>query len=114
MWIVSPGWDLAYVVLTPLAIVPILLIISRWWFTPEQVALAAISFASLGHHLPGFMRAYGDRELFSRFPWRFLIAPPLIFLIAILFTPPQFLAQWLAIPWHHLHGLELILLVWGT
>lgn len=113
-WIVSAWWDLAYVVVTPLAIVPVVLILARRWLTAEQVSLAVISFASLGHHLPGFMRAYGDRELFLRFRWRFLLAPLLMFALALLFTPPNALASALHLPWKHLHGLELILLFWGT
>ena len=60
------------------------------------------------------MRAYGDRELFARFRWRFLFAPPLIFALALVFTPPAAIAGALGLPWTHLHGLELILLVWGT
>lgn len=113
-WIVSPAWDLVYLVLTPLAIVPAVLLAVRHWLSPEQVYLAVISFASLGHHLPGFMRAYGDRELFDRFRWRFLLAPPLIFAMAVLFTPPPRIAATLGLPWRHLHGLELVLLLWGT
>jgi tetratricopeptide (TPR) repeat protein len=113
-WIVSPAWDLTYLVLTPLAIVPAVLIAVRQWLSAEQVYLAVISFASLGHHLPGFMRAYGDRELFQRYRWRFLLAPPLVFAMALLFTPPAAVASALHLPWTHLHGLELILLVWGT
>ena len=113
-WIVSPAWDLFYLVLTPLLIVPAILVIARRWLRPEDIYLAVISFASLGHHLPGFMRAYGDRELFTRFRARFLLAPPLIFALALIFTPPAGLASALHLPWTHLHGLELILLVWGT
>ena len=113
-WIVSPSWDLFYLVLTPLLIVPAVLIVARQWLRPEEIYLAVISFASLGHHLPGFMRAYGDRELFQRFRWRFLLAPPLILALALLFTPPASMAQTLHLPWVHLHGLELILLIWGT
>jgi Flp pilus assembly protein TadD len=105
---------MAYVVVTPFLIVPVVLILARQVLTPEQVSLAVISFASLGHHLPGFMRAYGDRELFWRYPWRFLAVPPLVFTLALLFTPPTWLAEHLHIPWRHLHGLELVLLVWGT
>ncbi len=100
--------------MTPLLIVPILLILARHWLTPEQIHLSVISFASLGHHLPGFMRAYGDRELFRRFYWRFLLTPLLVFALALLFTPPAALASALHLPWKHLHGLELILLFWGT
>jgi tetratricopeptide (TPR) repeat protein len=113
-WIVSPAWDLFYLVLTPLLIVPAVLVAARQWLRPEEIYLAVISFASLGHHLPGFLRAYGDRELFQRFRWRFLLAPPLIFALALVFTPPPALAQALHLPWTHLHGLELILLAWGT
>ncbi|HEY1068374.1 MAG TPA: hypothetical protein VGE52_19785, partial [Pirellulales bacterium] len=113
-WIVSPAWDLFYLVLTPLLIVPAVLVAARQWLRPEDIYLAVISFASLGHHLPGFMRAYGDRELFQRFRWRFVLAPPSIFALALLFTPPPALARTLHIPWTHLHGLELILLAWGT
>lgn len=113
-WIVSPVWDLFYLVLTPLLIVPAVLVVVRRWASPEQVYLAVISFASLGHHLPGFMRAYGDRELFLRYRRRFLLAPPLVFALALLFTPPREIASALRLPWTHLHGLELILLLWGT
>lgn len=113
-WIVSAWWDLAYVVVTPLAIVPVVLILARRWLTAEQVSLAVIAFASLGHHLPGFMRAYGDQELFRRFHWRFLLAPPLVLALALLFSPPTVVASALNLPWKHLHGLELILLIWGT
>ena len=113
-WIVSPTWDLLYLVLTPLLIVPAVLVIVRRWLTTEQVYLAVISFASLGHHLPGFMRAYGDRELFLRYRRRFLLAPPLVLALALVFTPPQGVAQVLGLPWTHLHGLELVLAVWGT
>lgn len=114
IWIISPWWDLTYLVASPLLIVPLVLLALRQQLTPEQVSLAVISFASLGHHLPGFMRAYGDRDLFLRFRWRFLLAPPLALGLALLFTPPKFLAETLGLPWQHLHGLELILLLWGT
>ncbi|TWU25578.1 tetratricopeptide repeat protein [Bythopirellula polymerisocia] len=113
-WIISPWWDMTYVVITPVLIVPVILILGRQWLTPEQVSLAVISFASLGHHLPGFMRAYGDRELFQRYRLRFLLVPPLVFAMALCFTPPRGLAESLHLPWQHLHGLELVLLLWGT
>jgi Flp pilus assembly protein TadD len=105
---------MTYVVVTPLLIVPVVLILVRQYLTPEQVALAVISFASLGHHLPGFMRAYGDRELFDRYRVRFLLVPPLVFVTALCFSPPSWLASALHLPWKHMHGLELVLLVWGT
>ncbi len=113
-WIVSAGWDLSYILITPLLIVPVVMILSQRWLSAEEISLAAIAFASLGHHLPGFMRAYGDRDLFARYRLRFLLVPPLVFAIALLFSPPSLLANLWHLPWTHLHGLELILLVWGT
>jgi tetratricopeptide (TPR) repeat protein len=113
-WIVGAWWDLAYLVLTPALIVPVVLIASRHWLTPEQISLAVISFASLGHHLPGFIRAYGDAQLRSRFRVRLLVAPLVIVALALCFTPPTSVARWLSLPWQHLHGLELVLLIWGT
>ena len=35
--------------------------------------------------MPGFIRTYGDRELFARYRLRFLLAPPLIFLTTLWF-----------------------------
>lgn len=113
-WIISPAWDLAYIVATPLAIVPVVLWLERAVFTPTQIILFVTSFATLAHHLPGFMRAYGDRDLFRRFRWRFLLVPPLALVTAIAFLPPPtFAARW-NLPYASLDGLELALLVWGT
>lgn len=100
-WIISPAIDLALLVATPLAIVP-LVSLAASSFSPELIFLVVVSFASIGHHLPGFMRAYGDAQLFQRFRWRFLLAPPLLLIVTLLFT------------WQELHGLELVLLFWAT
>lgn len=113
-WIISPAWDLAYIVATPLAIVPLLLWLERAVFTPMQILLFVTSFATLAHHLPGFMRAYGDRELFARFRWRFLLVPPLAFATAVAFLPPPSLIARFGLPWVSFDGLELALLLWGT
>lgn len=101
-WIVSPRWDLLYVVATPLLIMPVVALLAHRVFSPEQIALVVVAFASIGHHLPGFMRCYGDRDLFARFRWRFLLAPPLLLVISSLFV------------FNGLHGLELIVLFWAT
>lgn len=101
-WIVSPSWDLAYVVATPLLILPIVTLLAHRVFSPEQISLIVVAFASIGHHLPGFMRCYGDRELFDRFRWRFILAPPILFVVCSTFV------------FNGLHGLELIVLFWAT
>ena len=40
--------------------------------------LVCTGFFAVGHHLPGFMRVYGERELFDRHKAQFLIAPVVI------------------------------------
>ena len=101
-WIISPTCDLLYLVGTPLLIVPIVWLVSQRFTTPEQIDLVVASFASLGHHLPGFMRCYGDRSLFTRFKWRFILAPPIFFTVALTSAMLD------------LQGLVLLLLLWGT
>jgi tetratricopeptide (TPR) repeat protein len=100
-WIISPLADLTLLVATPLAIVPAVGFAARH-FTATAIFLAVTSFASIGHHLPGFLRAYGDPELFRRFRWRFLLAPPLVLAVVLVFT------------FQKVHGLDLILWLWAT
>ena len=47
------------------------------WCGGKIVYAGVMAFGALGHHLPGMMRAYGDRALFARFRTRFLLAPVL-------------------------------------
>jgi tetratricopeptide (TPR) repeat protein len=80
-WIMSSWLDHFLIISTPLMVIPIVFAC----YIPLQVSAKTISifvgsFFALGHHLPGMIRAYGDRELFQRFRWRFLLAPPLVFL----------------------------------
>jgi Flp pilus assembly protein TadD len=101
-WIISPVWDVALLVGSPLAIVPALLWLGDHWASPETISIAVLAFASAGHHLPGFLRAYGERDLFRRFRWRFLLAPPLALAVSLAFAL------------RGLHGLALVMLFWAT
>ncbi|MGE0143041.1 MAG: hypothetical protein AB7I19_05025 [Planctomycetota bacterium] len=100
LWIRSIRWDLAFVVLTPLFAVPLLF---AWRESSgDRVVYASImAFGALGHHLPGMLRAYGDRALFRRFRTRFLLAP--LFL--------AFVCAWSRS--HGLVGITIVALGWG-
>ena len=100
-WILNGWQDLVFFVATPLLIIPLIAILQRYW-TVADIALYVVSFGALGHHLPGMMRAYGDRELFARFRVRFIVAP--LFLLAVC----NFFAH------GNLNGLSVLLLFWGT
>jgi tetratricopeptide (TPR) repeat protein len=101
-WIISPWADLICLVGAPLVIFPLALLASHHLLTPELLAVGVLAFASFGHHLPGFLRAYGDRDLFQRYFWRFVLAPPLVAAAVLSFAVLN------------LHGFDLILMVWAT
>jgi tetratricopeptide (TPR) repeat protein len=76
-WIIGGPADLALIVLTPLLAGPLLWgAHARWSWT--EISLFVATFCATGHHLPGMIRAYGDRALFQRFRARFTIVPALL------------------------------------
>ena len=85
LWIMNPWWDQLLVIATPLLIVPVILLLASSWVGVQTgtIAIVVTAFFALGHHLPGMIRAYGDRELFQRFRLRFIFAP--LALIAVSF-----------------------------
>lgn len=105
LWILNPGWDLVLFVATPLLILPgMYLARSRW--SMEEIALFIASFGALGHHLPGMIRAYGDRALFERFKVRFIVAPIFLAAVCILFTVRDLSSILLAVyAWGVWHGM---------
>ncbi len=80
VWILDSWRDLILYVGTPLLIIPLFLAAQARW-SAQEIYLFVAAFGAMGHHLPGMIRAYGDRALFERFRWRFIVAP--IFLLAV-------------------------------
>src|SRR5213594_482926 len=80
LWILDSWRDLVLYVCTPLLLVPIFIAAQGLW-AAEDIYLFVAAFGAMGHHLPGMIRAYGDRVLFQRFRWRFICAP--IFLVVV-------------------------------
>ena len=77
-WILDSWRDLVLYVGTPLLLLPVFAVAQARW-SGQDIYLFVAALGSMGHHLPGMIRAYGDRALFQRFRWRFLFAP--IFLL---------------------------------
>lgn len=102
-WILNCPTDLLLFVATPLLIIPVALLLKsdRVGDRVEAFSIIVTAFGALGHHLPGMIRAYGDRDLFQRFKGRFIAAP--LFLLAVCIPMSQ----------QHLNGMLLILLLWG-
>src|SRR5438876_5508416 len=101
LWILD-GWrDLSLYVCTPRVILPIFVLAQTRW-SAEDIYLFVAAFGAIGHHLPGMIRAYGDRALFERFKWRFILAP--LFLLAVC----------VAFFWWVLKGILLVVFFWGV
>src|SRR5437879_12682686 len=80
LWILDSWRDLILYVGTPLLLVPVFALAQTRW-RPQDIYLFVAAFGAMGHHLTGMIRAYGDRALFERFKWRFILAP--LFLLAV-------------------------------
>ena len=80
LWILDSWRDLILYVGTPLLLIPAFALAQAKW-SAQDIYLFVAAFGAMGHHLPGMIRAYGDRALFQRFKWRFIFAP--IFLVVV-------------------------------
>src|SRR5205809_4002161 len=101
LWILDSWRDLILYVGTPLLLVPVFALAQTRW-RPQDIYLFVAAFGAMGHHLPGMIRAYGDRALFNRFKWRFILAP--LFLLAVC----------VAFLWWDLKGIMLVVFFWGV
>ncbi len=93
--------DLGLLVAAPLWIAPLL------YFAASGVGDRAVnewvmSLGAIGHHLPGMLRAYGDRALWMRFRTRFVVAPLVLVAMSVGFSASG------------LHGIVLIAFLWGV
>jgi Tfp pilus assembly protein PilF len=105
LWIVDPWHDLALIVGAPAIILPAIWLLETR-FPPNQIYLFVASFGAVGHHLPGMMRAYGDRFLFERFKYRFVLTPLVLGGMCLLFAVRELNAMVLiAYLWGVWHGL---------
>jgi Tfp pilus assembly protein PilF len=101
LWILSSWRDLILYVGTPALLVPLFAFAQARW-NAETIYLFVAAFGATGHHLPGMIRAYGDRALFERFRYRFIFAPIFLLAVCVAFT------------WWDLKGIILIVFFWGV
>src|ERR671935_1209276 len=101
LWILSSWRDLILYVGTPLLLVPLFAIAQARW-SAQDIYLFVAAFGAMGHHLPGMIRAYGDRALFQRFKWRFVFAPIFLVVVCTAFF------VW------DLKGIVLVVFFWGV
>jgi tetratricopeptide (TPR) repeat protein len=100
IWILGRGWDLLFFVFTPLLIIPVFLSLPKGLDT-QTLALYILGLGGFGHHLPGFIRAYADRDLFARHKLSFTLVPVLLIAVCCFYS---FLS---------LNALACITVAWG-
>lgn len=85
VWIQSPWVDACLFIGVPLFLAPLIFAAPNRPGVQELILYLG-AFGALGHHLPGMLRAYGDRELFRRFRARLVLAPIFLVLVCVTFS----------------------------
>lgn len=99
-WILDRWRDLLLFVGTPVLLIPIFSAAQARW-SAQDIFLFVGAFGAMGHHLPGMIRAYGDRALFQRFRIRFVVAPLALLAVCI----------WASV--YNIQAVQLVALAWG-
>jgi Flp pilus assembly protein TadD len=99
-WILDRWRDLLLFVGTPILLIPIFTAAQSRW-SAQDIFLFVGAFGAMGHHLPGMIRAYGDRALFQRFKIRFIVAPLALLAVCI----------WSA--FYNVQAIQLVAMAWG-
>src|ERR1700731_2275957 len=100
LWILDRWRDLVLFVGTPVLLIPIFTAAQARW-SAQDIFLFVGAFGAMGHHLPGMIRAYGDRALFDRFKIRFIVAPLCILAVCV----------WSSI--YDIQAVQLVAMAWG-
>jgi hypothetical protein len=99
-WILDRWRDLLLFVGTPVLLIPIFSAAQTRW-SGQDIFLFVGAFGAMGHHLPGMIRAYGDRALFQRFKTRFIVAPLAILAVCL----------WSS--FYNIQAVQLVAMAWG-
>ncbi len=80
-WVIDRRSDGLFIIAAPL-ISLVWALAFVLWFGPA-VVLTIFAVFNVAHHLPTFIRIYGDRDLMRRFRWSLLLGPVLPFSLAM-------------------------------
>ena len=100
LWILDRWRDLLFFVGTPVLLIPLFTVAQKRW-SAQDIYLFVAAFGAMGHHLPGMIRAYGDRALFQRFKTRFIVAPLALLVVCI----------WSSL--YNVQAVQLVAMAWG-
>src|SRR5262245_37618662 len=76
-WILSPAQDALFVVAAPLLVLGAAIAAFAFLGAADATAYIVLLHVvfTVAHHLPTFIRVYGDTDLYRRFKWTFVLAP---------------------------------------
>lgn len=110
-WVLDPVQDTVLIIAAPLLVLAIALVAFRTLPAADATSLILVAHVVLtvAHHLPTFIRIYGDVELFRRYRWSFLLGPviPLAFSAGVLAY-----INYRGLPVEYFFYLYIILALW--
>lgn len=76
-WVLSPVQDTLLIIAAPLLTLALALFSMYWFGAVKGATLVLLTHVvfTVAHHLPTFIRIYGDLELARRYNWHFIFAP---------------------------------------
>ncbi|RYY75394.1 MAG: hypothetical protein EOO52_08295 [Gammaproteobacteria bacterium] len=116
-WVLDPIQDFIFIIAAPLICLGLAVLAMQYYGAARGATMVIMAHVVLtvAHHMPTFIRIYGDLDLLQRFKWNFLLGPvvPVLFSAGVLgylnyhHYPVEyflylyiFLALW--DPWHFL------------
>ena len=80
-WVIDRLPDGLFIIVAPLISLVWAVAFASWF--GAEVVLAIFAVFNIAHHLPTFIRIYGDKDLLRRFRWSLLLGPVLPFSLAM-------------------------------
>ena len=82
-WVISPVWDLLTIIAAPVLWMACFGLLLP--YTGPEPLITFFMVFNIAHHMPTFIRVYGDRDLLRRFRWNILLAPviPFAFILCV-------------------------------
>lgn len=76
-WVLDPVQDLLFIIAAPLLTLLFAVFAIRRYGAERgaELVLTTHIVMTVAHHMPTFLRIYGDTELFRRFKWSFVLGP---------------------------------------
>ena len=106
-WVIDRLSDGLFIIVAPLISLAWAVAFASWF--GAEIVLVIFAVFNIAHHLPTFIRIYGDQDLLRRFRWSLLLGPVLPFSLAMC------VVSYVVLSGYHMTNvlyLMLILILW--